>query len=151
MPAALPKKLLWAQALVAFLGFLDATYLTAEHYLGLSIPCFTGVGCDVVTHTAYASIGPIPISLLGALYSLGFFLASLFLIGRYDPRLSRQLSYASWAGFGVSLVLVSLQLFVIHAICVYCMGSALSSTMLWVLGMYGLWVLRKSEIPKGEM
>ncbi len=143
MPERTLKKLSWIQGILAFVGFLDATFLTVEHYAGLSLPCITGAACDLVTKSQYSTIGPIPIALLGALYYLGFLLFALYLLQSQDERVARVGYLVSWSGFFVSLLLVGLQLFVLKAICVYCMASATTSTLLWATSMYGLSLLRK--------
>ncbi|MES2953297.1 MAG: vitamin K epoxide reductase family protein [Patescibacteria group bacterium] len=139
------KKVAWIQAVAAFIGFLDATFLTVEHYAGLSLPCITGAACDLVTKSVYSTIGPVPISLLGALYYLTFLLLAVYVIQTGSERIARMAYLLSWSGFLISILLVSLQLFVLYAICIYCMGSAASSTLLWLTSMYGLRQLKREK------
>jgi uncharacterized membrane protein len=132
------KKIVGAQLLFAFLGFLDATYLTIERFSGIALPCFTGSGCETVTRSIYSAIGPVPISLLGAGYYL--VLVVLFFAGLlYAKRaLFEKAWLLTWAGFFVSFVLVLLQLFVIRSICAYCMASAFFSIVIWALTLFGM-------------
>lgn len=131
------KRLLWVQGLLAFVGFLDATFLTIEHYMGLSLPCISGFACDLVTKSSYAMVGPVPLALLGSLFYLVFLSGTVYVVTSRDRSARKWLWRLSWVGLVVSAVLVSLQLFVIHAICIYCMGSAGTSTLLWVTSMWG--------------
>ena len=52
--------------ILSFLGFADASYLTADHYLSLPLPC-TLNGCEVVLTSRYATLGPVPTALLAVL------------------------------------------------------------------------------------
>jgi uncharacterized membrane protein len=70
--AIIPKWIIFGLIVVSFLGFLDATYLAAKHYLGAPIACSIFEGCEKVTTSQYAAVFNIPVALLGALYYLLF-------------------------------------------------------------------------------
>lgn len=128
-----PKRwILVVMAIIAFLGLMDASYLTAKHYLGEVPECSILHGCEQVTTSEYATIGPIPVALLGAL----FYLTMLALIVTHYLVTHRIVTWSikilGVMGFLVSLVLVSIMVFVIRALCIYCLGSALSSTLLFI-------------------
>lgn len=130
------KKLLWIFAAVALIGFLDASFLTIEHFVGGTLPCFEGGGCDTVTTSVYSAIFGIPVALLGALYYLTTLVTTLLYIDIKKPIF---LTIATWlvrVGFVMTLWFVYAQLFVIHAICLYCMASAITTTVLFVLSFY---------------
>lgn len=133
---SLVNKILWTSTVVAVAGFLDATYLTVKHFLGTPIPCSILEGCEVVTTSAYSEIFGIPVALLGSIYYLAMLIWLVIIIERADKHaLLRAWSYAAIAGFVASLGFVYIQLFILHAICLYCMGSALTSTLLFIAGM----------------
>jgi uncharacterized membrane protein len=129
---------------VALIGFADATFLTVEHYRGVIPPCTT-TGCDTVLTSAYSSILGVPDSLLGAIYyfaiALGAFmyLESMMSKGTVG---TRQLNILKWSlmatilGLITSACLVALMAFVIHSWCQYCIGSAITSTVLFVIAAY---------------
>jgi uncharacterized membrane protein len=136
---------------VAILGFADASYLTFEHYQGIIPPCSATEGCATVLTSAYSVILGIPTSLLGALYylavSIGVFLylESKHGAGEIKAHHSAILKWTliiTALGFGMSLWFVYLQLFILHSICIYCMGSATTSTVLFVTAIV---MLRKSS------
>jgi uncharacterized membrane protein len=129
------KKFLIAFIVIAGLGFMDSSYLAIEHFLGSVPPCSIVEGCEVVTTSAYSVIGPIPVALLGSLYYLAVIVLSLFAIDRRSMVALRLASKITWVGLLASAYFVFIQLFVLHAICIYCMGSALGSTILFILGM----------------
>ncbi len=133
-----PKKLnnpvVWAVVglILVFIGFLDASYLTAAHYTGSNVACYVARGCDIVTTSKYSKIGIIPISLAGLLYYLALGgLISVFIFTKSKRAVKLALGLVS-IGFLVSLYLVYLQLFVIHALCLYCIISASISTIVFL-------------------
>lgn len=124
---------------LSFLGFLDATYLTVKHYLGTSLVCAIFSGCDVVTTSKYSEVLGLPISLLGAVYYLSMF---FFLVYYLDSNKSKVLSLASYVtitGFIASMTLMYIQGFVLKALCLYCIFSASTSTILFLCGATILW------------
>lgn len=118
---------------VALVGFSDATYLTVVHFQGGTPPCSVLKGCEVVTTSKYATIGPVPLALLGSLF---YFTVLVTAVAYWDSRkriIAAFLPVLGLVGFGVSVGLVGLQVFVIKAICLYCIASATSSTAIFLL------------------
>lgn len=131
---------------LGLLGFADASYLTASHYLGTSLNCPILGGCDIVTTSAYSRIFGLPVSLLGNVYYLAvIILAAAFLDSRKRKFLYR-LSYISGVGFLASLIFTYLQFFVIKALCLYCLVSAGISTLILVNAVFFL--LRDRHTPE---
>ena len=112
--------------LLSAAGVAVALYLTSLHYGGSAALC-TGIGdCETVNQSEYATVGPIPVAMLG----LAAYLTRLFavLAAWLRPQLH---SAAPLLVFGValagvlySLYLTYLELFVIDAICPWCVVSA---------------------------
>ncbi len=126
---------------LAAVGFLDATYLTVEHYLGVIPPCVIAGGCSVVLTSEWSVVYGIPIALLGSVYYLSLLiLAVIYLKTRSTSEnngsetLIVTASFTTIIGFLTSIFLVGLQLFVIKDICFYCIISAISSIALFVVG-----------------
>ena len=132
------SKLLWVFLIIAFIGFIDASYLTISHFLAAPPPCGLEATCETVTTSSYAKIGTIPVALLGACYYLSLILLSIFAIDRKSERTKRLAFQLTWAGLIASIYFVSLQFFVLKSIFWYCMLSAVSSTLLFILGQYAL-------------
>lgn len=130
------KKYSIAIIVVAILGFLDASYLTIAHYLKVPIPCGLVQGCDVVTTSVYSEVAGVPVALLGTLYYLAVLVLTIVAFEKKNLKLLRLTSQFTWAGFIASVYFVCLQLFVIKEICLWCMGSAVTSTTLLVLGLF---------------
>ena len=119
----------------SLIGFLDATYLTIQHYRGFWLDCGPLLDCDAVMTSQYAVIGGIPLALLGALYYLAIFLLTVAYYDRKRRYILSIIANVTILGFLASLILVYLQAFIIRAFCFYCILSALSSTGLFVLAM----------------
>ncbi len=127
------SRLCAALLVLAFVGFADAAYLTAHHYIDIPLPCTLLKGCEVVTTSVYSTIGPVPIALLGALYYISvFFLILLFRETQKALLLTLATALVSVA-FVASLGLVYLQGVVLHAWCQYCLLSVGITTLLFVL------------------
>lgn len=129
---------------LAGIGFADATYLTVEHYTSFSLPCTITDGCEIVTNSVYSAILGIPVALLGALYYVGVLIAIAAVLEFGAKQYLRYIAMASAAGFAFSMWFVYVQLFILHAICQYCMVSALTSTLLFAASMKYLYDLRTS-------
>lgn len=132
------KSLKWILAgivIFSLVGFLDATYLTLVHYNRGSLSCYIFKGCDKVTTGPHAVILGVPVSLLGALYYFSVFIAAIFYFDTKNKIFLRILSIFPLAGFLASLWFLYLQLFIIKALCFYCVISAITSTLLFVLGI----------------
>lgn len=131
--------------LVALIGFLDASYLTVKHYANAIPPCSVLHGCETVLTSPYATIGEVPISLIGSAYYLMLFLLGVLYLDTKKEIIIRRTAQLTWIGFLTSAGLVSLQLLVIRAICLYCMASAITSTLLFIVGMIILKQIKKQD------
>ena len=135
MNNSLPKWLVWGFIIISFLGFLDAGYLTVAHYTGADLKCSVVEGCDVVTTSKYSEIFGIPVSLIGMLYYLTVLIGSLLYVDTGNRKIFSFIQPLTILGFLASGYFVYLQLAVIEKICQYCMLSAATSTLLFVLGL----------------
>lgn len=129
--------------ILSIIGFLLSVYLTYLHYSeGQTAFCSQDSGCDAVRQSSYSSLLGIPVALLGA---VGYALIFWFSYVSMSKRVRWLLIYTiSLAGFVFSLYLTYLELFVIKAICPYCVVSALIMTAIFILV-----ALRKAEFyPK---
>jgi uncharacterized membrane protein len=127
-----------ALVVLALVGIGIASYLTYVHYEGLSPICAVGHGCERVQASRYAKVGGVPVPLIGLVGYVAI-LISLFVRGEVA-----RLTTAGMAigGFAFSVYLTSLELFQIHAICQWCVGSAIVMTAIAVLA-----TIRALRIP----
>jgi uncharacterized membrane protein len=115
--------LLAAVALVSLVGLGDAIYLSVLHFSGATARCTVLTGCSEVLGSSYASIGGVPLALVGAIsYFTVFTLAVLAVFGY--PRAATLLVPLVAVMCVVSLGLIFLQAFVIRQFCEFCLLSA---------------------------
>lgn len=117
------------------IGFLDATYLTVEHYGGNVPPCSIA-GCEVVLKSGQSAIAGIPVAVLGSIYYLVILILSIVFLESGKMAILRFASSLTVIGIIASAYFVYLQFFVIGQICQYCMVSAGTSTGLFGAGIY---------------
>jgi len=121
---------------LSLIGFLDASYLAAKHYLGEPVVCSLLEGCEEVLTSKYAIVAGVPVALFGVFYYLAVFILIILYWDTGKTQFLRFAAYLTILGFAASLWFVYLQLFVIGAICLYCMASAITSTILFMLGLF---------------
>ena len=110
-------------AVMALAGLADATYLTVQFLTGETVVCGGSADCFRVLGSAYARVGGIPIAAFGVLAYFSVFSFATFATFGY-PRASKFFALTVWAMFGVTLWLLFVQAFVLHAFCRYCLFSA---------------------------
>jgi uncharacterized membrane protein len=137
-------------AVLAFGGFADSAYLTADHYFALPVPCSLLHGCDVVLNSAYSMVGPIPLALIGVgFYLLVMFISlSLYTSDDLSKRILTVLYALAIAGFVMSMIFeFVIQAILIGAFCDYCALQALCATGIFFLAIF-LWRATK-QAPDG--
>jgi len=117
-------------AFVATLGIGVATYITIVESGGGAPACLAGGGgCETVASSSYSHIAGVNVAIFGILGYVGIFLTAFFV-----SDLARFGGFAlALGGFGFSVYLTYLELWVIEAICQWCVGSAILMTILFGL------------------
>jgi uncharacterized membrane protein len=112
-----------AVAIVAVAGLADATYLTVQALTGETLSCGGSPDCFRVLGSSYARLGGVPVAILGAFaYFTVFSLATFAAFGySHAPRF---LVFIAGAMFLMTLWLLYVQAFLLHAYCRYCLFSA---------------------------
>jgi uncharacterized membrane protein len=132
------RRLRVAGLAVVLAGVGVASYLTYVHYAGLQPFCAGGGhGCERVQSSSYARLGGIPVALLG----LGGYLAIAAALLAPGERARLAAAALAISGFGFSAYLTYLELFVIDAICQWCVASAVLLTLLSVITVWRLLVI----------
>jgi uncharacterized membrane protein len=125
-------------ALLAVVGACVATYLTL-YKIGIigTLSCSIG-SCEQVNTSRWSRLLGAPV----ALWGVGFFLTVLTVaIAGTLPRFSDSRAIATsllalgTGGLLFSIYLTSLELFVIHAICMWCVISAIIATTIFFLSL----------------
>ncbi|WP_067833150.1 vitamin K epoxide reductase family protein [Actinomadura kijaniata] len=117
-------------------GLGISVYLTVAHYNKGAMVCTTSstIDCHSVTNSDYSDLLGIPLPLLG----LGFFVAFAVLIT--PPALRSPSPLPRWARLGSVIVgmlfviyLVTVELAILHKICLWCTGVHAITILLFVL------------------
>ena len=117
---------------LALAGLGIATYLLAVRVLGEAPACGPLKGCETVAASEYATIAGIPVALFGVLFSIVLLGASLAWWRLADRRALYAAYGLGLAGILAVLYLTYLELFVIEAICVWCVSYALTILAGWL-------------------
>ncbi len=113
-------------ATLAAFGVAISTYLAVTHFGDRPIVC-AGLGqCDYVNSSDYASVAGIPVSVLGIFLYAGLLsLASLWAIRPENDLWPIAYWGMALAGAGYAGYLTYVELAILHAICVWCVVSAI--------------------------
>ncbi len=130
-----PRWLIIVMLVAALVGFADASYLTAQHVRGIIPPCSTQ-GCELVLSSRYAQVVGIPVAVLGMLYYGTLLVLLIAYLDIGSRRILHGLAWLASVGLLATLYFVALQLLIIHAICPYCMLSALMCLTLFTCAVY---------------
>lgn len=129
LPASLP----WlALAALSLPGMGASAYLTYSHYVDEPTVC-AGIGsCEYVQTSEYSDVAGVPVALMG----LGYFIAVALLASARLLRVQSALDWATPAAFTMAIggtafvaYLTFVELFVIDAICPWCVAVAIMTVV----------------------
>ena len=135
-------------AIVALIGVADSVYLTVHHYTAEPVPCSLIEGCEQVLTSSYAVIAGVPLAGFGAVaYFIAFSLALLTAFG----------DSSKWKFYGIQVTLMALfsawliyvQAALIGAFCQFCLVSAATSVLLFLIFVAS--VLARRREPKSKV
>jgi uncharacterized membrane protein len=131
-------------AALGVVGLGIATYLTIVHYEGGDPVCLAGgESCAKVQDSEYADLFGLPVPLIG----IGGYLTVLAAAAMAGDRGRFLGLFAGLVGVGFSIYLTYLEIFVIEAICYWCVASAVVMTV--VLGVALIRALRFGGLGGG--
>lgn len=124
------RTLIWLLVFVSFVGLIDSGYLSAMSLTGNPLNCGIFDGCNIVASSPYAKVFGIPLAVFGSFYYVVALVLAAALVSLPSLRLRQALF--SWSILGVlfSAYFAYLQYFVIEAICIYCVISAIATIFL---------------------
>ena len=130
-----------AIALLALVGLFVALYLWL-HALGFGGPIKCGTGaCETVQTSRWAVLFGLPVAFYGVVGYCAILLVALAALrpgAVAQRRWNGVLVGLSTVGVLFSAYLTYLELFVIHAICRWCVGSAVIITVIWIVALAAL-------------
>jgi uncharacterized membrane protein len=130
----------WLTLILAVAGILVAAYLTYVHYEQDALVCGLG-DCSLVQGSSYAKLLGIPIAILGlAMYIAILGLGVLrFRLPQRAELCTGLLFTLSLAGLIYALYLTYVEVWVIEAICQWCVISAVITAAIFAIEAKSLW------------
>ena len=136
-------------ALLALVGFFIALYLWL-HALGYGGPLKCGTGaCETVQSSPQAVQFGIPVAFYGVVGYLALLIVALISmrpVALGDRKWTLLLVGLSTVGVVFTVYLTYLELFVIHAICRWCVSSASVIAAIWIVSLLSL----RSPAPRTD-
>ena len=141
---------------LSVLGFMIASYLWSAHASGADIPCGGSGGCDKVASSPYSKFpagSDIPVAAYGAAGYL--ILAALALTRTLAGNPSRDRTLLGLMVLGAaggalfSLYLTYVELFLIHAVCRWCLASQTLILLIFVV-VFRDWLRRRALSSPAE-
>ena len=131
--------MLWgALAVLALAGMGVAAYLTYTHYADKVVACGSLGRCETVQQSSYSTIAGVPVALLGGLAAAALLTIA---VGRLSG-LSLAVEWASLAALALTTASVAfaayltyIELFVLEAICIYCVALASIFATSWLISL----------------
>jgi uncharacterized membrane protein len=139
-----PRALKLTMIVLTVIGLGVASYLTYVHYSGIRVACTAGESCTKVQTSQYSKLAGVPVALIGLLGYVAI-LGSLLVPESENSRLATMV--LTLVGFGFSAYLTGRELFSIHAICEWCVSSAVILTILTCLA---LWRFLRGDVAPRE-
>ncbi|HEU0250159.1 MAG TPA: vitamin K epoxide reductase family protein [Solirubrobacteraceae bacterium] len=115
------------------LGIGIASYVTYVHYAGIKPACTAGESCTKVQTSIYSELAGVPVALMGL---IGYIAILATLLAPESERTRFATLVLTLGGFGFSAYLTYRELFSIHAICEWCVTSAILMTILMLLSAW---------------
>jgi uncharacterized membrane protein len=130
------RKLATAIVAVAVLGLGVAGYLSYTKLFGGTVQCIAGHGCQIVQKSSYATFAGVPVPYIGFLGWIGILL-SLLVPGDIGRGITALMTVF---GFFFTLYLTYLEIWVIEAICQWCVANGVLMSIAAVLAVWRLLV-----------
>lgn len=130
------KKLFWISIGLSIIGGLVSIYMTIYKLTSNNAMCLGSGDCSTVNASPYSEVYGIPVALVGV---LGYFaiLALLLLKNSRLPIIQENGTLAifglSLTGFAFTVYLIYLEIFIIKALCPFCVASQITMTILFVV------------------
>lgn len=131
---------------LAVAGLGISSYLTYTHWAHASVACGGLGSCNEVNNSKYAEVAGIPVAFLGALSYLALIGSALAWLWWRPSGLAWPVMFfwgLSLVGTLYSAYLTYVELFVLEAVCIYCVASA--GVILASLLISTGWIVREAQ------
>lgn len=129
----------WILAVLDVIGLAVAMYLSTVELEGGVPNCGPLHGCEVVAQSQYARIGGIPVAVFGVMLSLVLLTLALAWIRTNNPTLLDLHYGLSLIGVIFEVYFLSVQIFILHAVCIWCTTYGASLLMRFAVALV-IWV-----------
>jgi len=128
------KKLYWGAMIASIAGIAISIYMTIYKLTDNNAMCMGSGDCATVNASQYSEIYGIPLGVIGLLGYLGILLMLVLekrikIFREYGNMIAMGMSFS---GFVYSIYLTYLEIYVIKAICPFCVASAVAITLCFV-------------------
>jgi uncharacterized membrane protein len=131
----------WILIVLDVIGLAIAGYLSVVE-LGGGVPyCGPLHGCETVATSKFAWIGPLPVAVYGVALSLLLLTLAIAWVRSDKPSLLDVHYGLSLIGVIFEIYFLSIQVFVIHAVCVWCTAYGVSLILRFFVAM-AIWLRR---------
>jgi uncharacterized membrane protein len=127
------RSLRFTMIAITLIGLGVASYLTYVHYAGIKPACTAGESCTKVQTSVYSDLAGVPVALIGL---IGYVAIMASLLAPENETTRFATVALTVIGFGFSAYLTYRELFSIHAICEWCVSSAVIMTVLMCLSIW---------------
>ncbi|MEI6291606.1 MAG: vitamin K epoxide reductase family protein [Chloroflexota bacterium] len=135
------KKLYWLSVALTTFGIIDSIYMTIYKLTSNNAMCLGSGDCSSVNASPYSEVYGIPVALIGV-FGYGAILAMLLLQNRAGKFFEQNSTMAvfgfSLTGFAFTLYLIYLEIYVIKALCPFCIASQTTMTLLFLITLIRL-------------
>ena len=134
------KKLYWATMFSAIAGMAISIYMYVFKVFRIDAMCLGNGGCSTVNASPYSEIYGIPVAAVGFIGYLAIIVTLILenhvsFFGENGPLLEFGMGLA---GVVYSAYLTYLEFYVIHAVCPFCVASAIAITLCFVFALIRL-------------
>lgn len=118
--------------ILALVGIGISSYLAYTRLAGTELYCAGSGGCETVNASVYALMLGVPVAYLGlAMYAVLLVLSLVQLAGKPQPAVLLAVFGLSLSGLIYSLYLTYVEVFILGAICLWCVASACVMALLF--------------------
>jgi len=131
----------WSIISFSFAGFWLSCYLLWARLTNHQVFCGNSISCDLVLKSAYSAIAGVPVTFLGLLAYLILLIITLLRghVVKYHDANIRLATYGiSLTGFLYSGYLTYIQIFVLGAMCVWCLISMVLITIIFIMTIHDI-------------
>jgi uncharacterized membrane protein len=133
MSDAVDRRFRLALLILSGVGIAVATYLVYIHYAGIKPICAVSGGCELVQKSKWSEFLGIPVADIGLAGYIGIFASLLIFKGELNRLVPMGLILV---GFAFTCYLKYAEFFLVKAVCIWCVASALIMLALAIVSVW---------------